>query len=75
MERMSQMNNTQGIAIRTTPQIAHALSHDKSIRELSSMDKIDIATRHNGPHRSIIYVPPEVHIKKTKKKEGYSFFF
>ena len=72
MERMSQMNNKDGIAIRTTPSIAIALSHHKSIRELSSMDKIDIATRHNGPRRSIIYIPSDV---KIKKKEGKYYFF
>jgi hypothetical protein len=72
IERMSQMDNKNGIAIRTTPQIAVTLSHHKSIRELSSMDKIDITTRHNGPRRSIVYMPPGVNIKK---KEGKYYFF
>jgi len=73
MERMSQMDNRYGIAVRTTPQVAVTLSHHKSIRELSSLDKIDIATRHNGPRRSIIYLPPDVNVKKKDGK--YYFLF
>lgn len=72
MERFSHMQNTNGMAIRTTPENATTLSHHKSIRELNSMDKIDIATRHNGPRRSIIYISPGVDVKK---KEGKYYFF
>jgi hypothetical protein len=73
IDRLSLMDNKHGIAIRTTPQIAVTLSHHKSIRELSSLDRIDIATRHNGPRRSIIYLTPGTNIKK--KGEKYYFFF
>jgi hypothetical protein len=62
MTRLSNMDNKNGIGIRTTPNIAVTLSHHKAIRELSEMDKIDIATKHNGWKRSIIYIPPGVRI-------------
>jgi hypothetical protein len=62
MIRLSNMDNKHGIGIRTTPNIAVTLSHHKAIRELSEMDKIDIATKHNGQRRSIIYIPPGVRI-------------
>lgn len=65
MEKFSIMENNSGIAVRTTPDIAVVLSRHKAIRELSSMDKIDIATKHNGIRRSIIYIPPGVRIKKN----------
>lgn len=62
MIRLSSMDNKNGIGIRTTPNIAVTLSHHKAIRALSEMDKIDIATKHNGQRRSIIYIPPGVRI-------------
>lgn len=73
MDHFSRIQNRDGMAIRTTPKTAVTLSHHKSIRELSSLDRIDIATRHNGPRRSIVYIPPGVNIKK--KGEKYYFFY
>jgi hypothetical protein len=70
--RLSNMDNKNGIGLRTTPNIAVTLSHHKAIRELSGMDKIDIATKHNGQRRSIIYIPPGVRIVQ---KEGKFYIY
>jgi hypothetical protein len=72
MTRLSNMENKNGIGIRTTPNLAVTLSHHKAIRELARMDKIDITTRHNGPRRSIVYLPPGVRIVQ---KEGKFYIY
>jgi hypothetical protein len=72
MNRLSSMENIHGIAMRTTPRTAVTLCHHKAIRELASMDKIDIATKHNGQRRSIIYIPPGVRIVQ---KEGKFYIY
>lgn len=72
MTRLSNMENKNGIGLRTTPNLAVTLSHHKAIRELSSMDKIDITTKHNGIRRSIIYIPPGVRIVE---KEGKFYIY
>lgn len=69
--RLMKVKTPIGRAIRVKPTLAQELSKYKVIRELSRMDLIDIASKKRGKKRSIVYIPPELHIKK----EGAAYFF